>query len=110
MGARPPTGLEYPDSGIRNGGYGGMLAVRVHPKDRRSTMTMAGTGGTPMAGARVMTADGDELGKVKEVSGGCFKVDAASSSADEVRLSIDKDRVGDAKVDGPGHTGIHRHE
>jgi hypothetical protein len=86
-------------------------------------MTMAGTGGTPIAGARVITADGDELGKVKEVSGDCFKVDArmrpdywlaadcvASSSGDEVRLSINKDRIGDAKVDGPGHTGIHRHD
>jgi len=73
-------------------------------------------------GARVVTADGDELGKVKEVAGTCFKVDAsmqpdywlgsdsiADASGAEVRLAIRKDDVGNAKVDGPEHSGVHRH-
>jgi rRNA processing protein Gar1 len=80
------------------------------------------TGAVPTIGARVLTADGDELGKVKEVTGNCFKVDAsmqpdywlgtdtvASSSGTDVRLSIPKDRVGDVKLDGPEHSGVHRH-
>jgi rRNA processing protein Gar1 len=80
------------------------------------------TGGMPILGARVVTADGNELGKVKEVVGTCFKVDAsmqpdywlgtdtvASSSSAEVRLAIAKDRVGDLKTDGPEHSGVHRH-
>jgi rRNA processing protein Gar1 len=87
-------------------------------------MVMSGgySGTIPTLGARVVTADGDELGKVKEVSGTCFKVDASmqpdywlgsdcvtSSTGAEVRLSIRKDQVGDAKVDGPDHSGVHRH-
>lgn len=79
--------------------------------------------GTPAVGAEVYTADGDKLGTVKEVAGSCFKVDArmqpdywlssdcvTSATAGGVRLSFDKDRLGDAKVDGPGHTGVHRHD
>lgn len=87
-------------------------------------MTMASnlSGETPTVGARVVTADGDELGKVKEVSGTCFKVDAsmqpdywlaadsvASQTGGEVRLVLKKDRLGDAKVDAPDHSGVHRH-
>lgn len=80
------------------------------------------TGATPSVGAPVFTSDGNELGKVKEVAGTCFKVDASmrpdywlgndcitSSSTSEVRLNIPKDRVGDMKVDGPEHSGVHRH-
>jgi hypothetical protein len=78
----------------------------------------------PTVGARVVTADGEQLGKVKEVVGGCFKVDAsmqpdywlgsdciasASATGNDVRLSLRKDQVGDAKVDGPEHGGVHRH-
>jgi hypothetical protein len=87
-------------------------------------MTMAGgySGTVPTVGERVVTSDGDELGKVKELSGSCFKVDAsmqpdywlatdciATNTGAEVRLSFAKDRLGDAKVDGPEHTGVHRH-
>jgi hypothetical protein len=84
-------------------------------------MVMSG-GMTPTIGARVLTADGNELGKVKEVAGSCFKVDAsmqpdywlgsdcvASATGADVRLAINKDQVGDAKVDGPEHSGVHRH-
>jgi hypothetical protein len=73
------------------------------------------SGMMPTVGAHVITADDDELGKVKEVSGTCFKIDAsmqldywlnmdciASSSGTQVRLRIAKDRVGDAKVDRSG--------
>jgi len=87
-------------------------------------MTMANSysGGVPMVGTEVFTADGDTLGTVKEVTGTCFKVDAkmqpdywlatdtiASADGGAVRLSLNKDRVGQAKVDGPEHHGIHRH-
>lgn len=77
----------------------------------------------PMTGAEVYTADGEKLGTVKDVSRGCFKVDAmlhpdywlasdciASSTGTEVHLRFDKDRLGDAKLEGPEHTGVHRHE
>jgi hypothetical protein len=79
--------------------------------------------GIVAVGAEVYTADGDKLGTVKEVAGGCFKVDArmqpdywlasdciASGTMGDVRLTFDKDRLGDAKVDGPGHTGVHHHD
>ncbi len=87
-------------------------------------MTMAGGygGGVPTVGTRVVTADGTELGTVKEVSGTCFKVDVprrpdywlasdciASGSGDQVRLSVTKDHLDTAKVEGPEHTGVHRH-
>ena len=80
------------------------------------------SGGTPAMGARVLTADGEELGKVKEISGSCFKVDArmqpdywlatdciAKGIGNEVRLSFTKDCLGDAKQDGPEHKGLHPH-
>lgn len=86
------------------------------------TMSTGYPGAMPVAGARVFTSDGNELGKVKEVAGSCFKVDASmqpdywlgndsvvSTTANEVRLSIPKDRLGDAKMDGPEHSGVHRH-
>lgn len=87
-------------------------------------MTMTSNGGsTPSVGAEVYTADGDKLGKVKEVVGSCFKVDApmqpdywlardcvATSAGSEVRLTFAKDRLNDAKIDGPEHTGMHRHD
>jgi hypothetical protein len=82
-----------------------------------------GPGGMlPAIGARVYTADGADLGKVKDLAGSCFKVDAAmqpdywlatdcvaTSGAGEVRLTFPKDRLGDAKIDGPDHSGVHRH-
>jgi hypothetical protein len=80
------------------------------------------SGGTPSVGVRVFTADGDELGKVKEISGSCFKVDApmqpdywlgtdsiASASGDGVRLSFSKEDLGDEKRKGPEHKGMHDH-
>ncbi len=91
-------------------------------------MTMSGnytsdySGTMPSIGARVLTLDGNELGKVKDVASGCFQVDAsmqpdywlgtgtiASSTGTEVRLSIPKDRVGDLKLDGPEQGGGSRH-
>ncbi|HET9319341.1 MAG TPA: hypothetical protein VFO27_06190 [Bryobacteraceae bacterium] len=87
-----------------------------------SSGNTSGMGTMPTIGARVLTADGDELGKVKEIAGSCFKVDVsmqpdywlgsdtiASASAMDVRLGVTKDRVGDFKVDGPQHTGVHHH-
>jgi hypothetical protein len=78
--------------------------------------------GAPIPGAQVLTADGKELGRVKEVSGTCFKVDVSlrpdywlassyvsSATSSEVRLTVTKDNLDTAKVDGPGHAGIHGH-
>lgn len=88
-------------------------------------MTAAGdsTGMAPSLGARVLTADGEELGTVKEVSGRCFKVDAplapdywlgedtvAGTDGDVIGLAFTKDRLGDLRSDGPPHGGLHRHE
>jgi hypothetical protein len=91
------------------------------PGRKEDAMTMAE--GAPTVGAEVYTADGDKLGKVKDVAGTCFKVDApmrpdywlaadcvTSSSAGEVRLNVTKDSLGSAKVEGPGHTGVHSHD
>jgi hypothetical protein len=77
---------------------------------------------TPTVGAEVFTADGERLGTVKEVAGSCFKVDApmqhdnwlasdciTSTSGSQVCLTVGKDQLGDAKVDGPGHIGMHTH-
>ncbi len=87
------------------------------------TTSASYSGGMPAVGAKVVTADGDELGKVKEVAGGCFKVDAkmapdywlgtdciSASTGGDVRLNVTKDHIGDVKMDGPDHTGIHRHK
>jgi hypothetical protein len=76
----------------------------------------------PAIGGRVVTADGEELGTVREVADRCFKVDVAmqpdywlgtdtieQATGNEVRLNILKDRVGDFKLDGPEHSGVHRH-
>jgi hypothetical protein len=86
-------------------------------------MTMA-SGEVPMVGAEVLTADGDKLGTVKEVSGSCFKVDApmrpdywlgtdtiASSASGMVHLNLNKDRLGEAKDEGQReHRGVHPHD
>ena len=77
----------------------------------------------PVVGAPVVTADGDRIGKVKEVSGDCFKIDApmqpdywlgsdtiANVSGGEITLSLRKEDVGEVKVDRPEeHLGSHRH-
>ena len=78
--------------------------------------------GTPTIGTRVVTSDGEELGKVKEISGDCFKVDApmqpdywlssdsvASNAGGNVVLTFTKSGLGDAKQDGPEHKGYHPH-
>jgi hypothetical protein len=78
-------------------------------------MTNIGTFGesAPVIGARIITVEGDELGRVKEVSGDCFKVDApsrpdywlgtetiASGSQVELRLGLSKAQIGEAEMDG----------
>jgi hypothetical protein len=85
-------------------------------------MTMSGS--FPTVGAEVMSADGDMLGKVKEVSGSGVKVDApmrpdywlgtdcvAGSSRGAVRLTVTKGQFGNAKDEGrKEHRGIHSHD
>lgn len=81
------------------------------------------SGGTPGIGTRVMAADGVELGEVKEISGDCFKVDApmerdywlatdciASGRVGNVTVNFTKAKLDDAKVDVPGHSGVHSHD
>jgi hypothetical protein len=73
----------------------------------------------PTVGARVVTADGEELGTIKEVVGGCFKVDAAmqpdywlgsdciaSTTTSDVRLGITQEQVDSAKIDAPDNSGV----
>lgn len=74
-------------------------------------------------GNPVHTSDGKDLGKVKEIVGGCFKVDApmqpdywlatdavtGSSTDGGVTVRFTKDQLGEAKQEGPEHTGYHRH-
>lgn len=84
-------------------------------------MTMAGEtrSGTPKVGDKVLTADGEELGTIKEVRSASFKIDAslqpdywlpveslASASGDAVRLSITKDQLDDTKVEPPPDAGV----
>jgi len=77
-----------------------------------------------MVGAPIFTQDGSQIGKVKEVHGQFFKVDApmqpdywlseehlASSSGGEVRLSFTEDRLGDYKLGDPeDYEGEQGHE
>jgi hypothetical protein len=85
--------------------------------------TASGYGGVaPTPGARVVTTDNHELGRVKEVSSSCFKVDVsmrpdywlatsaiANATVELVQLGVSKDQLDSAKVDNPGHTGVHGH-
>ena len=76
----------------------------------------------PEVGSLVFTSDGDELGRVKEVSGECFNVDAPLAidywlSADTVEsetngtilLRISKEELNEERHKEPGHTGVHAH-
>lgn len=76
----------------------------------------------PTTDMLVMTSDGVDLGKVKEVSGECFKVDApmapdywlandtiSDASAGALRLNFKREDLDEAKVKNGGHSGIHRH-
>jgi hypothetical protein len=69
---------------------------------------------TISVGAEVFAEDGERLGRVKELAGEFFKVDApsapdfwlrtdcvASIAPERVVLAVDKDSVGDIKVDSP---------
>jgi hypothetical protein len=80
------------------------------------------SGNTPTIGSRVLTSDGEELGKVKEVIGDCFKVDVrmqpdywlgidtvSSSTGGEVRLRFPKDGIKVVLQEGPDHKGFHPH-
>jgi hypothetical protein len=82
---------------------------------------------TPNVGSRVITSDGKDLGKVKQVEGTCFKLDApmqpdywlgmdtvGSTSTASVQLSISSQNLLDevrseVKDRGPEHGGYHRH-
>jgi hypothetical protein len=70
------------------------------------------TGSDAPLGARVVTADGEELGTVKETRSDAFKVDAAmkpdywlgcdfiqDSTTNSVQLSVTEDRLDSAKIE-----------
>jgi hypothetical protein len=76
----------------------------------------------PIIGANVITADGAELGKVKEFEGDCFKVDAPlqpdywlapdvidTASPSTVQLLINRDELSKAIERGSDHKGYHVH-
>jgi uncharacterized protein DUF2171 len=78
--------------------------------------------GSATVGARVISADGQSMGKVKEVNGDCFKVDApmqpdywlganviASAPGEEVRLNVIKASLEHMKLDPAEHRGYHQH-
>lgn len=77
---------------------------------------------TPAVGDRVLMTDGEEFGKVTEVSGSCFKVDApmqsdywlsadciASAEPGQVNLRFTKESLGQARDEGREHAGYHQH-
>jgi hypothetical protein len=68
----------------------------------------------PMVGQEIYTHDGDHIGKVKEVHGDRFKVDApmqpdywlptnaiGQPAGDRLTLTFAKDQLGEYKIDGP---------
>jgi hypothetical protein len=76
----------------------------------------------PSVGAKVVSADGKELGTVKEIKDGCFKVDVRMApdywlgteiidNTDEelVQLAITTDGLGEAKVRMPDIAELHPH-
>ena len=75
-------------------------------------MTMASMGSEISTGVEVYTSDNDKIGKVKEVRGEHFKIDAggqpdywlarscvSGNGANGIRLSFDKDHLGESKID-----------
>ena len=75
-----------------------------------------------IVGAKVVTLDGKELGKVKKVEGGSFLIDAPrkldywlentlakSSSAETLELTIAESDLGGYKMDNPhDHNAFHQ--
>jgi hypothetical protein len=81
--------------------------------DRQMSMG-AGATANVMIGSHVFTSDGDDLGTVKELWGGYFKVDApmkpdfwlstshvGTATADRIHMSFTKDQLGDFKTESP---------
>ena len=71
---------------------------------------------TPMIGSEIHTSDGDRIGEVKEIRGDFFKVEASMQPdywldtscimtvvGTDVRLSFDKEHLGDYKRKEPAH-------
>ena len=76
----------------------------------------------PIIGAKVVTADGKPLGKLMEIDGDCFKVDAplqpdywlnskvvARTSPSEIHLSLPLKDLDLAIDRGHDHSGPHSH-
>jgi hypothetical protein len=86
-------------------------------------MSILRQGSSISIGASVFTADGKELGTVKEVSQQCFKVDApmepdywladdciAEKSTERVDLLLTNEDLERVVQVGPDHTGLHIHD
>jgi hypothetical protein len=78
---------------------------------------------TPKRGDTVLASDGARLGKVKEVSSSCFKVNApkrkdfwlandsiANKEDGFLLLRYSSDNLDQARIEGPEHEGPHSHE
>jgi hypothetical protein len=76
----------------------------------------------PIIGAKVITADGKPLGKLMEIEGDCYKVDAplqpdywlnsklvAKTSPSEIRLSLLLKDLNVVVDHSHGHSGLHSH-
>ena len=76
----------------------------------------------PIIGAKVVTADGKPLGKLMEIDGDCYKVDAplqpdywlnskvvAKTSPSEIQISLRLKDLDLAIDHSHGHTGLHFH-
>jgi hypothetical protein len=85
-------------------------------------MTTYGSSDMPTVGTRVITADGDEIGRIKEIEGDCFKVDApmqpdywlgmdtiSTETPGGVQLNFPHSQLGDVKEEAKDHKGVHRH-
>jgi hypothetical protein len=79
---------------------------------------------SPAIGTLVVSNDGKELGRVKEISGSCFKVDAPmqpdywlgmgairDANQGPIVLTLDASELDANKKDAPGagHEGWHKH-
>jgi hypothetical protein len=76
----------------------------------------------PIIGAKVVTADGKPLGKLMEIDGDCFKVDAplqpdywlnskvvSRTSPSEIQISLNLRDLDLAVDHSHGHSGLHSH-
>lgn len=85
-------------------------------------MAMSMPGSRVQVGMLVVSADGEELGRITALEEGCIKVDTLFAPdywlADDlidavpegiVRLTLSREALNEARRDGPEHQGMHLH-